>query len=210
VGSIIKRVECVIFFVFLCTQTSCGQETKFEKFTSYFPQKNLPYNFENKGCEKIPPELSLPFLCNNDSTLLAWKNVGVDQETSEVVYKILEPYQYKGYAKIKVNDLYLLIYNEYNKDGLNEFTLICNIGIYSNDGVLFDELPFYIYDETGKYIPQVGSITDDYKIIIKKTKNIKNAKGIYTKSYEEITEIYEIDSDSNKFFMSDRNVIIVN
>jgi len=185
------------------------QKNDFEKFISYFSTKNCPYEFKHADNKEIPENYALAYLCNNDSSLLTWKSIGMDQESSEVIYEKLELYQYKGYAKFELKNFYMLIYNEYNVDGLNEFTSICNIGIFSKEGDLIDELPFYIYDETGKYTNQTGSIIDDCKIQIEKKEFVKNNKGIYTRSYRNIILTYKINEDSGKFMKINEEVEFV-
>ena len=86
--------------IFLGSSLLNVQELSFGEFKSYFPNRDLPLIFDNysdKNGEIIPSELALTFICKGDSSLLTFENIGINQETQEVVYKEVKPYNYNGY-----------------------------------------------------------------------------------------------------------------
>ena len=185
------------------------QITRFTKFLSYFPSVPIPVTFDNfstKNGEVIPSELALEFICLGDSSLLTYENIGRNQETQKIVYKELKLYKYKGYAKFQVDNYFFLIYDGYVKDGEHEFTKVINIGLFSDKGVLLDEMPFYIFDDTGKLKELTGEINIDYEIIIKSRDYDKNEKGVFKLSYKEINDTYEINKGEGKFIKTNQSI----
>ena len=77
------------------------------------------------------------------------------------------------------------------------------------DGALINEMPFYIFDDTGKLKEQSGTITEDYQIHIKKIEYLKNEKGVFTHSYKRITLTYEIDGSTGDFLKINEDVVVV-
>lgn len=208
-----KKVILIFLAIVIFDVPAISQDINFEKFISYFPDKELPYiinNFSNNSGNNIPDSFALKYLCGGDSSLLTFENVGINQETREVVYRHIEPYQYKAYVKYKNENYHLLIYDGYVQDGFHEFTTVINIGLFSDDGLLLDEMPFYIFDDTGKLEEQTAQIHTDYKIEVIQKKYIKNEKGKFTNSYNKIITTYAIDKKTGKFKEISKNKIFVN
>ncbi len=198
----------MVKIIFICVLTTVqiavlnAQNADFGDFISYFPEKQLPYlknNFTKDITKLIPANLALKYLCGNDSSFLTFNVVGRNQETLEVKYHKLKPFDYRGYAKIRSSNYILLVYDGYTDDGYHEFTTIIKLGLYSNKGQFLDEMLFYVFDDTGKLKEQTANITNDYKIQIFQKDYIKNEKGRYTSSYYRVTTTYDIDNISNKF-----------
>jgi hypothetical protein len=207
-----KRINLLMLWITFLGGCSVAQNGNFNDFSAFFQKAQFPLVVDNYTIPEgqiVPSNLALNYICKGDSSMLTFENIGTNQDTHEIVYKELVPYQYKAYFKFKVEDLYLLIYDGYVKDGYHEFTSIINIGVYDRQGSLLDVMPFYIFDDTGNLKEQTGLITLDQKILIIKKEYLKNEKGIFTRVYKEITETYEVEKSSGKFLKADESVIVV-
>lgn len=208
-----KKIVLLIFAMAISILLLHAQNDGFKEFVSYFPDKSLPYvknNFSSDKSNNIPATFALRYLCNGDSSLLVFENVGINQETHEVVYRNIEPYQYKAYANFEVDYFYLLIYDDYLKDGYHEFTSVINVGLFSEEGTLLDEMPFYIFDDRGKLKEQTSQITLNYELQIIQKEYIKNEKGRFTSSYNEITTTYIVDKSCGKFKEVSKDKVLIN
>jgi hypothetical protein len=206
-----KKLVLLIATILCLGSCSNGQEKSFKSFISYFSIMPLPFtvdNFSEHKGELVPPDLAFLYLCKGDSSLLTFESVGINHDTQEVVYRKLKSYEYKAYARIQIENYYLLIYDGYVTDGYHEFTKVIDIGVFRADGELISEMPFYVFDDMGKLEEQSGTITEDFQILIKKKVYFKNEKGVFTRSYKEITETYEIEKRTGKFIMTDEIVTV--
>jgi hypothetical protein len=207
-----KKIILLMISITLVGACSDAQNGNFKDFSSYFQDGQLPFVIDNFNIPKgkiVPSYLALTYICKGDSSLLTFENIGINQDTREVVYKKQVPYQYKAYVKYQLGNYYIFIYDGYVKDGYHEFTSIINIGLYNQRGSLLDLMPFYIFDDTGKLKEQTGHIQNDFRILIKKKEYIKNEKGVFTHSYKEITETYEVEKNIGKFIKTGESVMVV-
>ncbi|MBV6641903.1 MAG: hypothetical protein KI791_14360 [Cyclobacteriaceae bacterium] len=181
---------------------SVCEVTSFDQFVSYFPSKGVPFSLDNYNTsdgKAIPSKLAFEYICKGDSSMLTFINTGQNQETQKIIYSESSPYEYKAYAKFKVDKYYFLIYDGYVDDGLHEFTKVINVGLFSNNGVFLDEMPFYVFDDSGKLNEHKGQITPSHEIIIEIRDYERNERGAFLNSYKEKSEVFEIDEQTGQF-----------
>ena len=189
----------VFLVLFQCTNAQ-KNDANFESFKQYFEPVidsfSLPENFI---WNEISTEMALRFICQDDSSKLYWEDVGVDYDTDKVIYREKKEYKYKAFSRLEMRNHTLLIIDEYDSTGRNEFTFSVNIYIYDNKGKQLSSKPFYIFDDTGKLNEISSTLYDKGKFITSKRIYQRDEKGRKLNQYDDIMEEFLFKDELGKF-----------
>ena len=197
-----RKLAAIIVSLSLIAFFSVCEVTSFAQFVSYFPSKEVPFSLDNYNTSDgkvIPSTLAFEYLCKGDSALLTFITTTRNQETKKIIYSESRSYEYKAYAKFKIDKYYILIYDGYVNDGFHDFTKVINVGLFSDEGLFLDEMPFYVFDDRGILNEYTGLFTPNHEIIIKSRDYKKNEKGVFLSSYEERSDVFKIDEQTGQF-----------
>lgn len=177
-------------------------QNMFDEFLNYFANMTLPYSLDGQS-KRLPEKYVLKYICDEDSTFLEYEYKGINADTREVVYVEKHKYFYNAYAKIQLDDLFMLVYDGYAKCEDPEYAGKMLVAIFNSKGDKHDEMVFFaannedVDDKTGKILED-----SSIEVIIPEMEKRDGKKFFFS-----IKERYIVNADLAKFELISRDTI---